>query len=137
MELSIFLAKFMGIYLLIIGLIWFFRRAEMKRIMKRVFENPGIIVVSGVVSLMFGLAIAIAHPIWEPNWRVVITIIAYLSLIKGVIRIGFPETTKNMASSVMKGSGYWVVLIIIFIVGIYLTYYGFHEEMFYPVQGAY
>jgi uncharacterized membrane protein len=44
----------------------------------------------GILSMLGGLAVIIAHPSWSRDWRVVITIIAWLLLVGGIVRIGQP-----------------------------------------------
>jgi uncharacterized membrane protein len=49
-----------------------------------------LIYLSGLLSMLGGLAVIIAHPSWSRDWRVVITIIAWLLLVGGIVRIGQP-----------------------------------------------
>ena len=44
----------------------------------------------------YGIAMAIGHSVWELNWRGLITLLRYLCIVKGVVRIGFPDMPKKM-----------------------------------------
>ncbi len=125
MELSIFLAKLLGLYMLIIAAIMLFRKNTFQFAIHEMISSIGLIIFIGILNLIVGLAIVLGHSVWEWNWRGLITLLGYLSLIKGVSRIAFPQEEIKMAKSVMQGWGYWVVWGITLVLGIFLTYKGF------------
>src|SRR5262245_14783185 len=58
-----------------------------------------LIYISGIVSMVAGLAVVNAHPLWTRDWRVVITIIGWLMVIGGVIRIVVPNFGLKVGSA--------------------------------------
>ena len=72
-----------------------------------------------------GLAIAISHSVWEPSWRIVITLFGYLSILKGIIRIAFPEAAKKTANSMLQDSSILIWVVLAMLLGGYLTWVGF------------
>jgi uncharacterized membrane protein HdeD (DUF308 family) len=80
--------------------------------------------LSGAIHIIIGLTIAILHPIWTADWRGLITLIGYISIIQGVIRLAFPiQSRDNVLKSLEKG--YWVWIVVAGTLGIILTYNGF------------
>lgn len=130
MDLSIFLARFIGLYLLIMSFIWLFRKNSFEEGVRDIILSKGLFALSGAMHVMVGLAIAVSHPHWELNWRGLITLLAYVAIIKGVTRLTFPEETKNLLLKSIK-EGYWFWLICLFAIGAYLTYEGF-THVFFP-----
>lgn len=129
MGLSLFFAKFLGIYMLIIAAIWLTRKKQFEIGIKDILSSDGLLALSGAIHLVVGLIIAISHPIWEWNWRGLITLIAYISIIQGIIRLTFPnESKKAIIKSLVKGS--WVWILVLVVLGVILTYNGFtgHEK---------
>lgn len=124
MDISLFLAKLIGLYLLIVSLLWMFKKHELEGVCKEIIASKGLLAISGDISLILGLVIVIDHTIWELSWRGLITLIGYLLIVKGIIRFAFPSVVKKLASKMMKG-GCWLVYIIMLAIGIYLTYCGF------------
>lgn len=124
MELSLFLAKFFGIYFLILALLWLVRKEQFEKLASEIFASIGLLGLTGIISLVFGIAIVVAHPVLEFNWRGVITFIGYLSIFQGIMRIGFPRESQKMASTMLQQYR-WILLIIITVLGVYLTYSGF------------
>ncbi len=125
MELSIFLAKLMGLYLLIVGLIWAVRSQQLSKMIVDFLNSPGLAFFSGIFALLAGIALAISHSVWELSWRGVITLFGYLSIVKGVARIGFPELPKKSAAALIQGSSRWIWIVLTILLGAWLTWKGF------------
>jgi uncharacterized membrane protein len=127
MDISEFLAKLIGLYFLITGLLCIFRKHQIVSTAKELASSKSALAVSGEISLLFGLVIAIDHTIWEYSWRGLITVLGYLMILKGIIRFAFPEKVKKI---VAKGIGekMWIVAIIMILIGAYLTYCGFKQD---------
>ena len=44
-------------------------------------------ILFGVITLILGVITVISHNIWQGSWQICITVLGYLTLIKGFIRI--------------------------------------------------
>lgn len=124
MDISAFLAKLIGLYFIIVALICIFRKRQIEAMSKEFISSKSALAVSAEISLIFGLVIAIDHSIWEFSWRGLVTLLGYLMILRGILRFAFPNFVKKIASKLMNG-GFWATVIIILIIGIYLTYSGF------------
>ena len=96
MEITIFLARFWGWLLLILSLILLVRKKKVVDIQFQLVKDKSFLLFSGEVALMIGLVTVIIHNVWVADWRVVITIFGWISLIKGVMRMGFPEMIQQI-----------------------------------------
>lgn len=124
MELSLFLARFLGVYFLILGGIWIIRREQFEATAKQIVSSNGLLAITGAINLMLGLFIVIGQPIWELSFRGVITLLGYLFIIGGIMRLGFPATVQKIAPEFM-GRLFWLGLAFLFVIGIFLLYSGF------------
>ncbi|QLH36891.1 MAG: hypothetical protein HWD61_12740 [Parachlamydiaceae bacterium] len=115
-------------YMLIIAAIMLLRKDAFENTLKEMISLRALLYLLGVFNLLFGLAIVIAHPIWELNWRGFITLLGCLSLIKGVVRLAFPKEDQRFVKSLMQGNAYWIVLGGIALIGLYLAYEGFFKD---------
>ena len=95
MELSIFLAKLLGLYFLVCAVLFLFRKRQIEAAAKDMTSSKGTLAVSAEISLIFGLAIIIDHSIWEYSWRGLITLIGYLMILKAVLRFAFPALSRK------------------------------------------
>lgn len=125
MDISIFLAKVLGLYLLIMAIAMLVNGQRFRNMVNEVSGNA-LIFFSGIMALIIGILIVVSHNIWVTDWRVIITIIGWLALIKGIVRLLFPEfVMKKVRVFVENNTAYYIITIILLIVGIYLVYAGF------------
>jgi len=125
MELSLFLAKLFGIYLLIVAVLWAVRGDVISKVIEEFFASRAMLFMSGLLALAVGIAMAISHSVWELNWRGLITVFGYLSIVKGIVRIGFPEVPKKAAGFLLKDTRIWIWIGLALVLGGYLTWVGF------------
>lgn len=90
MDLSIFLAKLFGLYFLIAGGIIMLRQKSFMPIVTEFFGSKPLIMLVGLVELVAGIAIAVAHPYATPDWRGVITLIGYWMIVEGIVYLASP-----------------------------------------------
>lgn len=126
MEISIFLAKFWGWLLVILCLVFLLRKKVWLEEVFKLVGDKGFLLLSGYLALILGLIVVILHNIWVADWRVVITIFGWLSLIKGLMRIGFPEVLEKLVP-VFKDKPIMirVLLVIMGLLGIWLIWMSF------------
>ena len=123
MELSVFLAKVLGLYLVIVAPAALLNRKHFPRLIKEFSDSLAIVVLSGLVALVLGLLLVVSHNVWTADWRVIITLLGWLTLIKGIVRFAFPDKVARLWTA---ASRWWAtVLVAFFILGVYLTYKGF------------
>ncbi len=125
MELSLFLAKLFGIYLLIMAVLWAVRGEAISKVIEEFFASGPMLFLSGLIALAVGIAMAIGHSVWELNWRGLITLFGYLSIAKGIARISFPEVPKKATVFLLKGTGIGIWVGLGLVLGCYLTWVGF------------
>ena len=95
MEVSIFLAKFWGSLFMILGALSFGAKLLGRTI--KMTEDKTITVSTGYITFLLGLVTVILHNIWVADWRVAITILGWVTLLKGITKIGFPEHVHKQA----------------------------------------
>lgn len=124
MDMSIVFAKLIGLYLLITAALYLFRRNQMKDMITEFTTSKSLLALSGEFYLVFGLVVAIYHSIWELSWVGLVTLMGYLLIVRGILRIGFPVQVKKLVMK-MTSTSYMIVLIVMLVIGAYLTYMGF------------
>ena len=128
MDLSIFLAKLLGSYLIIAFILLALRKDVMMEGIKAFIANPALIMLSGSINIVSGLSILIIHPIWGWQWPTVITVLGLIMLIKGVIRFAYPSTCVRCISTLIESKKNWSwMMIIILLVGLFLCAHGFFD----------
>jgi positive regulator of sigma E activity len=67
-----------------------------------VVRSITLVYLFGLFDFAAGLAIVLTHNVWAANWRVLITLIGWLMLIRGAVRILAPETIMDYAKNVLR-----------------------------------
>lgn len=125
METSLFLAKLIGLYAVIMGLLWLVSGSSIRKNIEACMEQPLFLVLSGFLALIAGLAIAIGHNVWVADWRLAITLIGYLSLLKGVVLLGWPKSLMMVSRPFLHAKGAVIYIVIIIPLGAWLAWIGF------------
>lgn len=100
MEISTFLARFWGSLFIILGL-----STISANFLGRVIhytEDKTITVSTGYITFLLGLFTVVAHSLWVFDWRIAITILGWITLMKGIEKIVFPERVHK-AAQLFKG----------------------------------
>ncbi len=124
MELSIFLAKLLGLYLLIIAGLWVIQKDQVDHALRDLLSSRGLLLFSGAVNIVAGLAIVIGHPVWEMNWQGLISLLGYVILLQGILRFGFADKVQRNAQMIAQ-KGFRSAIVVLVVLGAYLTYCGF------------
>ncbi|MES0403357.1 MAG: hypothetical protein ABUJ93_07615 [Hyphomicrobium sp.] len=126
METSLFLAQLIGPVLIVIGVGLLLKQTEFREMATDFLSSRALIFVSGLLTLVTGLAIVLTHNVWEFNWPVIITILGWLSVFGGVFRILFPDSVQSMGTSMLDKPAMMTVSGAIQIVlGLWLSYVGY------------
>ena len=92
MNASVAVARIMGVALAIAGASLLFNATYFNAVMYDFTHSMGLLWLTGFVTLVCGLVIVSLHNLWVRDWRVLITILAWLTAIKGAAVMVFPRT---------------------------------------------
>lgn len=121
MDISIFFARFWGSLFAILGLQSIFANLLGRTI--KMTKDRAITVSTGYITFLLGLVTVIAHNVWLSDWRLAITILGWMTLLKGAIKIAFPAYINKNAQMFMSQQKLWGA--IIFFLGAWLFYKSF------------
>ena len=126
METSKVLARIIGPLLIAPALGIFLNVAGYQRLLEEFSKSPALLYLSGLMALLVGLIILEFHHKWEARWPVIITILGWICVIKGVALILFPGFVPHVWYPAMGNSSHFIVSLgISFIVGVFLTVKGY------------
>ena len=121
-----FIAQIIGLLFSIDAVGVLINTAIYRRMVEEFTESPALRYLGGILALFFGLFILNFNNAWTADWTVIITIIGWLSVVKGVLLIVFPKVYlqftnwMRMGDAVMRYMG-----IIYLLLGLFLTFKGF------------
>ena len=125
MPYSILLAKLIGLCLIITVVSLFANYKLINKALDELKNSPLVAILGGVLTLILGLILILTHNIWTLDWRILITLLGWMTLLKGVILMCLPSFTWKISKQFLSPALLNTALIILLIVGIYLTFIGF------------
>lgn len=105
MDISIFLARFWGSLFIILGL-----STISAKFLGRVIEyteDKAITVSTGYITFLLGLVTVVAHSLWVSDWRLAVTILGWVTLLKGIEKIAFPNRVNKLAQKFRNQQSLW------------------------------
>jgi hypothetical protein len=118
MDNSILLAKFWGWYLIVFFLILSINPKRIKQIFDDL-KDEKFLIISAFLAIIIGLLNIVFHNIWEPNFKVIITLIGWLSLCIGLALFSFPRKTVAWLEFI-NIKLVQVIYTLLFLVGVFL-----------------
>jgi len=98
-----------------------------KRI-KQLFEfarDDKFLILFSVIAIILGLLSVIAHNVWVADWRLIITLFGWFTLIKGITQFAFPGFAINWMEKV-DFRWFQFLLILLLAVGVLLLNQVYH-----------
>jgi hypothetical protein len=125
------IAGLMGPTLLAIGIAILINAGHFPEMAKQIGNDPALIFVSGILLLVAGLAIVRVHNFWSGGWRVVVTVLGWLAVISGILRMFLPFWGASIASTLGQSSTPVIIIIgalVPLLVGGFLSYKAFSTD---------
>lgn len=126
MENSIFIAKLIGPIILVAGLVGLLNTKAVQDVGRSFLANQAMIFLGGILALLGGLVLVNVHNVWVADWPVIITLLGWLSVVGGVLRMGLPDFIVSLGQKMIAKPEILKVSGIIQIgLGAFLTYKGY------------
>ena len=132
MEISLFLAQFWGWLLVIFCAILLIRKKASLEELLKLYKDRGFVWLYGYLALILGLVTVILHNVWAADWRVIITLLGWLSLLKGIgMIVGMISSPELIEKSAPTSIGkpmlilIRISLIIMGLLGVWLIWMSF------------
>jgi hypothetical protein len=132
MDRSKYIARLMGPVMLVIGigmaLGLIIEGESYSSLLKEFIGSRALIFITGVLALLAGLAIVNAHNLWVRDWRVIVTILGWLLVLRGIMLLLFPAIVQTLGDRVVAAtSGIVAGAAITFVIGAILSIMGYED----------
>jgi uncharacterized protein YjeT (DUF2065 family) len=126
LDTSILLARLIGPLFLIVGVGIFVNPEHYRRLVAEFGASPLAIYMAGTTALLLGLLIVVFHNVWEWRWPVIITILGWLTLVKGAVRVVLPKLVAERAERYGRNTNIiMTTAIVVLVLGGVLSYFGY------------
>lgn len=126
MDLSIILAQFFGIYLIIVGILVILRRDSFMPIIAELGHNRSLIFTIAIFELAVGLALVLSHSIFTFDYRGIISLLGWSMFLEGILYLSLPyQKIRKLFRAFNKPGWYMISGVLAVAAGVYLTGIGF------------
>ena len=120
MDISIVLAQILGLCFAILGLSMLFNKKWTALAIEEIIKNQGLTWLAGFITLVIGAVLVVLNNVWTSGLPLFITILGWLTLIKGTIVLVFPNLTISYYKKMNNGNIFVWGGAIVFILGLIL-----------------
>lgn len=126
MDLSLFLAKVFGLYMLAAGLLILVRRKAIMPAVAEFGESRALLLSIGLLELVAGIALLSAHMVFALDFRGLITFIGVWMIFEGILYAALPmQKLRRLIRIVNKPRWFIVGGILSALLGAWLAAVGF------------
>jgi hypothetical protein len=128
MTTSTYLARLIGPTLAIAGASMLLRPSGYVTIIADMLRSPALLYIACALGLLGGIALVLAHNLWVADWRVIITLLGWLSILESAVWMLFPAQAERLASPLLASPllPLWGGAIVL-LVGAVLSYFGYRD----------
>jgi putative exporter of polyketide antibiotics len=124
---TLYLCRLLGIFLLILTAAEIVQRSALAETAIVLVRDPALLLICGMLTLVAGLAIVLAHNVWRGGAAaVLVTILGWLMLLKGAALVIIPAGSWPAIVQASRFADFYPVYgILPLVLGVYLTFAGF------------
>ena len=124
------IAGLIGPVLAAMGIAMLVNHSTFPTMIGQLAQDQGLIFLSGILSLLGGIAIVRVHNIWTGGWPVIITVLGWLAIFGGLVRMWFPHKAAPIAEAFAGNSTALMVGgLLVLALGLFLTYKAFGSRV--------
>src|SRR3989344_7342828 len=101
MEIVNFLALVWGFSFIIISLAFLISPKNIEYMLQLMQERNNAFIF-GMVNVMLGVALILSYNTWDLSWKVIITLLGWVVLTRGIVCLYFPEAIKKIIELKIK-----------------------------------
>ena len=118
--------QLLGLIYITFGLGAIINKTHYRNLMAEAPRNLLYMLLSGMLAFIIGFLIVRYHNTWTCTWSVLVTIIGWLSLIKGILIIVTPQTMIRLTQAIFNHTkNILIPALLILLLGILLALLGF------------
>jgi len=125
MNTYIIIARILGITFTVMGLSLFTNKKGTIAFVNEVVKDKAMMWILGLFALTMGAIMVVFNNVWSSGLELFITVVGWLTLVKGAVILLFPDSSASYYKKVNKESIFMTAGLIVFIFGLALLYSGF------------
>jgi hypothetical protein len=117
------IAGLVGPLLAAIGIAMLINRNLIPAVIGEAAHNDALVFLSGLLALLAGVAIVRVHNLWIADWRLLLTVIGWLAVFSGIVRLWNPHGAARIAMTLAgSATGLLVSALVVLVLGVFLSF---------------
>lgn len=122
-------ARVLGPFFTIVMIVAMARAADMKQVLAEFTASDVWPYVTGTFILAGGIGIVAFHQIWRGAAAIIVSVLGWLLVIRGILLMAFPGVFASLANRMVGATAAWITAFVVMtVLGVYLTYVGWKPE---------
>ena len=126
MQASIFIARLLGPMFLVVSVAWLLKPQMFRAVLTQFVGSEVWLYFGGVLGLLAGLALVLTNNVWLLDWRLIITLLGWVMVVRALITIFQPQWMVTVAKSIVAHRGIFIGSAVFnLLIGLVLSYFGY------------
>lgn len=125
MDTSVYLARLLGPVLAVAGIGILISPNAYLAMAGGMMNDAALIYLATIMGLLGGLALLQAHNLWVADWRVIITLLGWLTVIESVVWLLFPSEMRRVWAPLLSETLLFVSAAIVLVAAAVLCFFGY------------
>jgi len=126
MSTSVFIARLLGPMFVLVGIALPLKTKMFQAILREFIGSPTLLYLAGFFGLLGGIALVLVHNVWVLDWRILITLLGWVTLVRAVVTIFRPDLIAAAGSKILTSRSIFMAAAAInLLIGLILSYFGY------------
>jgi hypothetical protein len=128
MPASTYLARLIGPVLAVVGLAMLLRPGHYLAVVADVLRSPALLYIASAIGLLGGVALVLAHNVWAADWRLIITLLGWISIVDSASWLLLSDQVERFWSPLIGSPllPLWGGALVL-LLGAVLSYFGYRD----------
>jgi uncharacterized membrane protein len=123
---SIFIARLLGPLIVVMAVALLAQPDSYRAILKEFIHSPALCYLAGFLGLLGGIALVLVHNAWTADWRVVITLIGWITIARGALTLLWPQGIAAIGARLFQTRRAVVIVAVADLaLGLFVSYLGY------------
>jgi predicted tellurium resistance membrane protein TerC len=122
-ELSMIVARILAVFYIALGVGMINGQVNYKKLVDGFMKSPPLTYLAGFLLVLMGMPLVQYHNLWGYEWPILITIVSWAILIKGILLIAIPNSLSLLVHKTKMNPATLSYLVVL--LGVIFGYFGF------------
>ena len=125
-RVSLFVARLLGPLMTIVGVALLTQPDVYRAMLKEFIRSLTLCYLAGFLGLLGGISLVLVHNVWAHDWRLIITLIGWITVARAVLIILWPQWVPALGKRLVQSRWFFTgATVVNLVLGLVLSYFGY------------